>query len=54
MSVSYEDLKDFAASVIAVCNHQVAKNRPLSTISVNVLAKQFLYKKSQPKKQSPS
>lgn len=54
MSVSLDDLKDFAESVMAVCNHQVEKNRPLSKISVNVLAKQFLYKKAHNKQRPQS
>lgn len=51
MNTSLDELKDFAENLMAVCNHQVNKNRPLSHISIDILAKQFLYKKEQHNKQ---
>lgn len=47
MSASLDELKAFAENLMAVCNHQVSKNRPLSKISVKVVAQQFLHNNSQ-------
>ncbi|EGL53870.1 MULTISPECIES: hypothetical protein [Methylophaga] len=52
MNASLDDLKDFAENLMAVCNHQVQKNRPLSKISIDILAKQFIYRKQKNNKQN--
>ncbi len=54
MKATLEELKAFADNLMAVCNHQVSKSRPLSNINVDVVAKQFLYQQSQNKKRPQS
>lgn len=47
MKATIEELKAFAENVMALCNHQVSKNRPLSNISIDCLARQFVYQSEQ-------